>query len=116
METDEEIKIKVQEKVNNMIWEEKNIVYEHKQGSGYCNIKNDKRFEVKVFSGVGSKDKMKRYIENNKHLKVVGQVNDVKGYRRFIPFINWEVLTVFIIIIKLRIYYYYKNLLKDLYT
>ena len=73
-----------------MIWEEKNIVYEHQQGPDYIHIKNDKRFEVKVFSGVGSKDKMKRYLENNKHLTVVGQVNDVKGYRRFIPFINWS--------------------------
>lgn len=49
-----------------------------------------KRYGTYIFSGVGSKHTLRRFLEYNEEYKVVAQILDKKGYRQFIPFKSWE--------------------------
>ena len=42
-----------------------------------------------VFTGYGSKNDMKSFA-NAKNHKVFTQINDNKGFRHFISFVNWK--------------------------
>ena len=84
-----ERKMEIIKKVNKMIWDEKNIILEPKRGPNQCNVTKNIRFDVHIFKGTGSKNKMKRYMDTIPELKVVAQINDSKGFRQFIPFKSW---------------------------
>ena len=42
-------------KISQLLWEEKHILHEPKQGKGYLSVTKNKRFNSFIFKGTGSK-------------------------------------------------------------
>ena len=76
-------------KINNMIWEEKNIYLKQKHGAFFSKVNVSKRYGNYVFKGINSKNKMKEFLEINTDYKVCAQILDYNGFRQFIPFTSW---------------------------
>ncbi len=77
--------------INKLLWEEKHIIHKSAKGKGYCSIKRDsKRFMSYIFKGAGSKNLLLQYITHNPQYQIVAQIQDIRGFRQFIPFISWN--------------------------
>lgn len=51
-----ELDIKI---ISKLLWEEKHILHESKQGKGYLSVTKNKRFNSFIFKGTGSKKSLK---------------------------------------------------------
>lgn len=76
--------------INKILWEEKFIQQHQVKGKGYCNISKSVRFNSYIFKGSGSKNLLKQFLEHNDSYKVAAQIQDINGFRQFIPFKSWE--------------------------
>ena len=82
-----ELDIKI---ISKLLWEEKHILHEPKQGKGYLSVTKNKRFNSFIFKGTGSKNFLKQFMHFNNNFKVAAQIMDKHGYRQFIPFKSWN--------------------------
>ena len=76
--------------INKLLWEEKFIIHNHIKGKGFCHINKNKRYKSWIFKGSGSKNLLKQFKAFNPEYKCIAQINDINGYRQFIPFQNWS--------------------------
>ena len=82
-----ELDIKI---ISKLLWEEKHILHDHKQGKGFLSVTTSKRFNSYIFKGTGSKNSLKQFMHFNNDFKIAVQIMDKNGYRQFIPFKSWN--------------------------
>ena len=82
-----ELDIKI---ISKLLWEEKHILHEHKQGKSFLSVTKSKRFNSFIFKGTGSKNSLKQFMHFNNDFKIAVQIMDKNGYRQFIPFKSWN--------------------------
>lgn len=80
-----------QSQLNKQIWEERNIILHQKPGKNFEHVQKSSRFDTYVFKGSNSKNKMKQFMSDFPDNKIAVQINDVKGFRQFIAFPNWDI-------------------------
>lgn len=78
-------------KINDKIWEERNILLFQKHGKNFEHIIKSSRFDTYVFKGKNSKNKMKEFMLLYPENKIAVQIYNVKNYRQFVSFPSWDV-------------------------
>jgi len=73
-----ELDIKI---ISKLLWEEKHILHEHKQGKSFLSVTKSKRFNSFIFKGTGSKNSLKQFMHFNNDFKIAVQIMDKNGYR-----------------------------------
>jgi hypothetical protein len=76
--------------IQRLLWEEKYIIPNPIKGKGSCHIIKNKRFGSWIFKGNESKNALKQFLAFNKEYRCIAQIQDINGYRQFIPFRSWK--------------------------
>jgi hypothetical protein len=76
--------------IHKLLWEQKYIIYNPIKEKGYCTIRKNKRFDSWIFKGSGSKNMLKQFVTYHKEYRCISEINDINGYRQYIPFKSWQ--------------------------